>query len=95
MTKLAEGAHSCERTLHDMPQGARRITPHPQDKPAMVKVRKKSKENVRVAGQEGSKGPGGRHWRGQTKESKPGVSWRSGPNVKATQPYADTAENTH
>ena len=61
----------------------------------MVKVRKKSKENVRVAGQEGSKGPGGRHWRGQTKESKPGVSWRSGPNVKATQPYADTAKNTH
>ncbi len=25
---------SSERTLHDMPQGARRITPYPQDKPA-------------------------------------------------------------
>jgi hypothetical protein len=61
----------------------------------MVKVRKKSKENERVGGEEGSKGPRGRNGRGQTKESKLGFSWRSGPNVKATQPYAGTTENTH
>jgi hypothetical protein len=31
----------CEEALQIMPQGARRVTPHPQDMPAMVKVRKR------------------------------------------------------
>jgi hypothetical protein len=33
--KLAE----CVEALHDMPQGARRITPHPQDSQATERVR--------------------------------------------------------
>ncbi len=34
-----------ERTLHDMPHGVRRITPHPQDSQAMEKVSEKSGES--------------------------------------------------
>ena len=40
---MQEGAHAghmlCVETLHDMPQGARRVTPRPQDSQAMEKVR--------------------------------------------------------
>ncbi len=37
----------CVEALHDMPQGARRITPHPQDSQATDRVRDQSAESQR------------------------------------------------
>ena len=74
-----------KEALHDMPQGARRITPHPQDTPATEEVKKKSRGRPRREQKTSREG----------KARKRGKGGRTKTETSSTPEAEETAHNTH